>query len=273
MSNIPKRVAKRLKTEGKKYKKILERAQAMDVNESDTVTIIGDMLADVFGFDKYKEITSEFVIKNTFCDLAIKFKNEVVFLIECKAIGVELKEPHVNQALGYAANHGVDWVILTNGQHWRAYKVLFEKPIRLQQIFEIDMISLNLNDESAAEKVFSLSKESIQKNTIKRLHQEMQLMNKFTIAAILQSDTTIKSVVKQLKSFSKGIKIDAELVESIIVNDMLKREVLDSDEAKFAYGKYRKNAHKRKIKQPKAAPLIHPDQTATLVSQNPTTIV
>lgn len=248
MPQTPKRVAKRLKTEYKKYRKVLERAKALDVNESDTVTIINDMLADVFGYDKYNEITSEFVIKNTFCDLAIKIKNEVVFLIECKAIGVELKEPHVNQALGYAANHGIDWVILTNGQYWRAYKVLFEKPIRMQLVFELDMLSLDFSDEALVEKLFSLTKESIQKNTIKRLHQEMQLMNRFTIAAILQSETTIQSVVKQLKAHAKGIKIDQDIVENIIVNDMLKREVIDSDEAKIAIQKYKKNNRRKKVR-------------------------
>lgn len=248
MSNVPKRITKRLKTESKKYKKILNRAKTADVNESDTVTIISDVLTDVFGFDKYTEITSEFAIKSTYCDLAIKHKNDVVFLIECKAIGVELKEPHVYQALGYATNHGIDWVILTNGQYWKAYKVLFEKPIRLQMIFELDLLSIDLSDEDELERMFSLTKEAIQKNTIKKLHQEMQLMNKFTIAAILQSDETIKSVVRQLKSFSKGVKIDSEVVESIIVNDMLKREVIDSDEAKFAHSKYKKSPRKRKLK-------------------------
>lgn len=249
MSQVPKRTAKRLKSELKKYRKILERAKNMDVNESDTVTIIADMLADVFGFDKYNEITSEFAIKGTYCDLAIKNKNDVVYLIECKAIGVDLKEIHVNQALGYAANHGVDWVILTNGQYWKAYKVLFEKPIHLQMVFELDLLTANLSDDDELERIFSLSKEAIQKSTIKKLHQEMQLMNKFTIAAILQSDETVKTVVKQLKSLSKGIKIDAEQVESIILNDMLKRDVLDSEEAKFAFAKYKKSARKKKAKK------------------------
>ncbi len=269
MSQVPKRSAKRLKTELKKYRKILERAKNMDVNESDTVTIIADMLADVFGFDKYSEITSEFAIKGTYCDLAIKNKNDVVYLIECKAIGIDLKEIHVNQALGYAANHGIDWVVLTNGQYWKAYKVLFEKPIRLQQVFELDLFSINFSDEEQLEKIFALTKEAINKSTIKKLHQEMQLMNKFTIAAILQSDETIRSLVKQLKALSNGIKIDPDQVESILINDMLKRDVLDSDEAKFAYSRYKKSARKNKRKPKASSVEVVPQIQAPSLSDSP----
>lgn len=58
----------------KRFQPILASAKARDVNESDTVMIVTDMLADVFGFDKYSEITSEYVIRGTFVDLAIKIE-------------------------------------------------------------------------------------------------------------------------------------------------------------------------------------------------------
>ena len=51
---------------------ILASAKARDVGEADTVTVIKDMLADVFGYDKYTDVTSEHAIRGTFCDLAIK---------------------------------------------------------------------------------------------------------------------------------------------------------------------------------------------------------
>ena len=44
MINIPAAVAKRLTTTVPKFKKILNKAKERDVNESDTVTIITDML-------------------------------------------------------------------------------------------------------------------------------------------------------------------------------------------------------------------------------------
>jgi hypothetical protein len=50
---IPKKVADRLAAGLKRFKPVLESAKDRDVNESDTSLIVTDMLAEVFGFDKY----------------------------------------------------------------------------------------------------------------------------------------------------------------------------------------------------------------------------
>jgi len=104
MANVPKKVVDRLLKEVPKFQKVLQSAKDRDINESDTVAIVTDVLADVFGFDKYAEVTSEFCIRNTFCDLAIKVGDKVQFLIEVKAIGLSLKENHLRQAINYGAN-------------------------------------------------------------------------------------------------------------------------------------------------------------------------
>lgn len=59
MANIPKKVIERLVTGIKRYQPILSSAKARDVGETDTVTIVKDMMADVFGYDKYTELTSD----------------------------------------------------------------------------------------------------------------------------------------------------------------------------------------------------------------------
>lgn len=52
MAALPKKVAERLVVGLKRYQPILAAAKARDVGEADTVTIIKDMLADVFGRSK-----------------------------------------------------------------------------------------------------------------------------------------------------------------------------------------------------------------------------
>ena len=71
---VPVKVASRIAAALKKFQPILAAAKARDVNESDTVVIVADLLQEVFGFDKYTEITSEHSIRGTFCDLAIKMR-------------------------------------------------------------------------------------------------------------------------------------------------------------------------------------------------------
>mgnify|MGYP000439193135 CR=1 FL=1 len=132
MVHIPKKVETRIKSQIKKYKRILKNAQLKDINESDTVIIITDMLEDIFGYDKYSEITTEYVVKGQYCDLAVKTDDRVNYLIEVKAIGTELKDSHLMQATTYAANYGIDWVVLTNGAVWNIYKIIFKKPISVE---------------------------------------------------------------------------------------------------------------------------------------------
>jgi len=62
MTNIPKKTRERLCEGLKKFKPVLDAARKKDVNESDTVTIVTDMLAEIFGYDKYFELTSEYAI-------------------------------------------------------------------------------------------------------------------------------------------------------------------------------------------------------------------
>ena len=77
MFNIPKKVNVRIVNAMKKFQPIIRSAANRDVNETDTVTIIKDFFAECFGFDKYSELTSEYAIRGTFCDLAVKLQNEV----------------------------------------------------------------------------------------------------------------------------------------------------------------------------------------------------
>ncbi len=51
------------------------------MNESDTAVLIADFLAEVLGYDKYNELTTEFSVRSTFCDLAVTLDGELRYLI------------------------------------------------------------------------------------------------------------------------------------------------------------------------------------------------
>ena len=126
--SVPAAVQKRLNLAVPKFKKILTDSKERDVNESDTVTIITDMLEEIFGFDKYTDITREYAIQGTYCDLAIKTGKMVDYLIEVKAIGLDLKDNHLKQAVNYASREGIKWVVLTNGILWQIHRVTLGVP-------------------------------------------------------------------------------------------------------------------------------------------------
>ena len=126
---IPKRVSQRIQQGLKKYAPILDEARKRDVNEADTVTIVKGILSDVFGWDPFFEVTAEYTIRGTYVDLAVKSDDTIHYLVEVKAIGADLRSNHLRQAVNYAANHGIEWVVLTNGADWQAHRVTFGRPI------------------------------------------------------------------------------------------------------------------------------------------------
>jgi hypothetical protein len=86
MPQVPSKTAARLSAAIKRFQPIIASAKSRDANESDTVIIVTDMLSEVFGYDKYSEITSECSIRGTWCDLAIKIDGAIEYLIEVKDI-------------------------------------------------------------------------------------------------------------------------------------------------------------------------------------------
>src|SRR5215217_5684825 len=166
MPTVPHKVAERIATGIKRFQPIIASAKSRDVGESDTVIIVTDMLSEIFGYDKYSEITSETSIRGTWCDLAIKLDGAIEFLIEVKAIGLDLKDSHTKQAVDYSANQGTDWVILTNGEVWRVYKVTFAKPIDQELVLEFNFSELNSKKSDDIEILYNLTREGWLKSAL-----------------------------------------------------------------------------------------------------------
>jgi len=243
MAVVPKKVAERLVAGIKRYQPVLAAAKARDVGEADTVTIIKDMLADVFGYDKYSDVTSEHSIRGTFCDLAIKIDNQLQTLIEVKAIGLDLKDAHVKQAIDYAANQGVDWVLLTNGVTWRVYHLIFAKPIDQELVLEIDFCALNPRVEGDIELVYLWCKEGWQRSVLGEYHTQKQALSRFFVGAMLQTDSVLDVIRRELRRVSPDVRIDSAQIKDVLVNEVIKREVMEGEKAAEARKKIAKTAN------------------------------
>lgn len=244
MATIPKKVAERLVAGIKRYQPILAAAKARDVGETDTVTIVKDMLADIFGYDKYSELTSEFAIRSTYCDLAIKLDGKLCTLIEVKAIGMDLKETHVKQAVDYAANQGVDWVLLTNGVRWCVYHVFFTRPIQQELVVDIDFSTLNPKSATDLEMLYLWCKEGWVRSALGDFHSQKQALSRFFLGAMVLSDTVLEVVRRELRRVSPDVRIDIEQIRSVLVNEVLKREVMEGEKAEEARRKISRAANK-----------------------------
>ena len=234
MAPIPKKVNDRLVEGIKKFQPIVAGQKAADVGETDTVILVTELLAEVFGYDKFKEVTSEFSIKSTFCDLATKIDDKLQTLIEVKAIGHELKDNHVRQAVDYAANQGVEWVLLTNGQHWRAYHVECKGQIRQDLILQIDFLALNQKEDDDLRLLFLLCKEGWAKSAIDDYQTQREALNRFVVGATILSEKMLEKIRTELRRVSPDVRIEIDDIRTVIENEVIKRELLEGEKAEAA---------------------------------------
>jgi len=265
MVAVPKKVADRLSKAVPIFQRVLANARDRDVNESDTVTIVTDILADVLGFDKYSEVTSEQAIRGTFCDLAIKLEGKIKYLIEVKAIGLTLKENHLRQAVNYGANQGIPWVVLTNGVTWEIYRIKFDRSVSHDLVCSFDFFSLKPRAADDQGKLFLLCREGIAKAAIEEFHEHVQNVNKFIVGALIQSEAIVAVIRRELRRLSPAAKISMEEIQQLLP-DVLKRDVLEGESATHAIERVKKAAKKSLTKvEPKKQsadpePLPRPQQ-------------
>jgi Type I restriction enzyme R protein N terminus (HSDR_N) len=258
MIKIPKRVIDRISNSIKTYQSIAASHRLRDVSEADTVTLVKDVLADCFGFDKYQELTSEQQIRGTFCDLAVKIDGKIKYLIEVKAAGVNLNDSHLRQALAYGANQGIEWVVLTNAVEWRLHRIKFGQPIDHEEVSSFILADINIKNEDDLKKLFLLCREGIGSDAMGTFHQHLQIMNRFTIAQIILTEPVIAAVRKELRKVFPDLKIDQQHISDLLINEVLKREVIEGDKAKETQQKLRRLTTKlnREIEKKNSDPTL-----------------
>lgn len=149
----------------KKYIPIFQQAHEQGINEAETSLRIGKFLEDALGYDVFQDITKEHTIKDRYVDYAIKVNGKVVFFIEIKQAGIELKEKHIEQASNYAANAGVSWVLLTNGGQWHLYHLTFDDGIQSDIVMSADLFTEDI--KIASDKISLLHKKAYSKMNMK----------------------------------------------------------------------------------------------------------
>jgi len=269
MARLPKKAVERIIAGLKRFQPILAAAKARDVNESDTVVMVTDLLQDLFGYDKYAEITSEHMIRGTFCDLAVKLDGTLALLIEVKAIGLDLKEQHVKQAVDYAANQGVEWVALTNGALWKVYKVSFSKPISHELVVDLDLLNMNPRNSEHIELIGLLAKEGWQKANLGDYASQRQALSRFTLGALLLSDSVLEVLRREIRRLAPEVRIDTEEIKVALEAEVLKREVLEGEKAEAARKQVAKAAGRALRAKPDAGPESEPAPSAPATPETP----
>jgi hypothetical protein len=148
-------------------------------------------------------------------------------------------------------------VALTSGNIWRVYRVFFTKPIGTELVVDIDLLALNPKNADNLASLFLLTRESMLKSGLYAYHDQMQATNKFYLGAILLSDPVLETMRRELRRLSPDVKIRVEELRDLLLQEVLKREVIEGEKAEAARKKVQKAAAKLlRTRKEKEEPII-----------------
>jgi len=189
-------------------KKWLGKSKGKSLNEADTRICVNDFLTDVLGFQMHEEIKTEYAIRGQYADYVIQLKRKKQFVVEVKAMEIDLNAKHLLQATHYAADEGIDWVLLTNGMNIELHRVIFSKPVSDVQIFKFDLSDLSQIERASDAFVF-LTKRAVVKGELEDYWKRFDALTPTKLAKILFTEDIIGAVRRKVKndcgmSFDQG---------------------------------------------------------------------
>jgi predicted transport protein len=158
----------------------LERHRKEGLKEYPTRTIFIDPLLGALGWDVRDpdEVELEHpTVDGKSVDYAMKVNRKVVLHWEAKQLGDPLDDvKSITQVVGYAANDGIEWCVLTNGVRYKVYKASEKASAPDKLLFEVSIDPADSNGltvEELAKQFNRLSRDSMTKGLLDQLGTEI----------------------------------------------------------------------------------------------------
>jgi hypothetical protein len=160
--------------------------------------------------------------------------------------------------LGNGAIKVIQWIILTNGIDWQVFRIRFEQPIAWELVMRFDLLVGDVKDEKFLEALYLVTREGVDKAARDDLFEKIQCVNRFVIGALLLSEPVVSAVKKEMRKLAEGIRIDEAEITAMIKDTVLRRDLIDGDEANVAMAKVvqlYKQAAQKDVPKPKPVPV------------------
>jgi len=158
----------------------LTRHKTSGIKEYPTRIIFIDPLLSALGWDVRDpdEVELEYpTVDGKAVDYAMKINRKPVFLVEAKQLTDSLDDvKSITQVVGYAANDGIEWCVLTNGIRYKVYKASEKASAPEKLLFEVSLDprdSKGLSVEQVAAQVNRLSRDSMAQGVLDDLGTEI----------------------------------------------------------------------------------------------------
>jgi len=157
----------------------LDGLRKRSLKETPTRTIIIDPLLEALGYDVRDpdEVQLEYpTVDGKSVDYALLINGKPVLLVEAKPLDDPLNDVKgITQVVGYAANAGIVWCILTNGVVWKVYRSVEECPAPDKLMFEVSLDTRDhegLSVEQIASQMWRFSPGDIAKGTLDAIGEQ-----------------------------------------------------------------------------------------------------
>ncbi|HOM16963.1 MAG TPA: type I restriction enzyme HsdR N-terminal domain-containing protein [Thermoguttaceae bacterium] len=171
----------------------LPKLRGTDLKEFPTRTILINPLLEALGWDVAdpEEVQLEYSTwGGKLVDYALLLNAQPVLLVEAKPLDDPLEDVKaITQVVGYAANAGIEWCILTNGALWRVYKSMEKCPAEDKLLFEVDIDPQSPEGqtvEEIARRMWLFSREEMAENTLDAIGEQ-----KFTDSKVRKALQTL----------------------------------------------------------------------------------
>lgn len=198
----------------KEYKKRYHKKCYAELDESATRIMVNNLLTEVLGYTELEEIKTEHRIRGEYADYVIQLARKKHFIVEVKAVQLDLSEKHLRQSVSYAANEGIDWIILTNGWQIELYKVIFAKPIKSQKVFSFDLGDAGEFKE-ATNLLIYLTKKSVSKNELNQFWHRFEALEPNNLYKNLYAIEVVRFLKKVLKNKTGLLFNEDDILDSI----------------------------------------------------------
>ena len=232
MTKINRKIQERLRAGLRCFKPLLNAAQERDASRADTATLALDLLSDLFGFDRYSEVTSELDNREAVYDFAIHSGNSVAMLVRVSPVCSAPDDRYLIATAQHALLHGVEWIVLTNGIGWQVHhvedtgKTRPETPI----VLAFDLSHMQPGQDSHIETLFLLTREGHKSAGLNHFRLRLEVTNRYYLGAMMLSDPVVAAVRRELRKLNPGLQITPLEIRENLAKGVLRPDVAASSE-------------------------------------------
>jgi hypothetical protein len=193
-----------------------------------------DLLSELFGYDRYSEITSELDNKESVFDFSIQTEGQPRMLVRVSPIGMAPDDRYLLATAQYAQMNGVDWIIMTNGIAWQVHHVedvganAPETPV----VLAFDLLQMQPGRDAHLGTIHLLTREGHEKAGLSHFKLRLEMTNRHYLGAMVLSDAVVASVRRELQKLNPDLRVTPAELRENLAKGVLRPDIVQSNETR-----------------------------------------